>query len=78
MQIRILIRIIFKIQELWWLIIDPRRLTMQVWRHKMVPWRVCRPMGADSHYCDEVQYPDPDTYHSEKSDPDPQQGSGYH
>ncbi len=35
----------------------------------MEPWRVCRPVVADSHDFDEK--PDPDPHQSEMSDPDP-------
>jgi hypothetical protein len=33
---------------------------MEAWRLKMKPWRVCRPMVADSHHFDEEQVPDLD------------------
>jgi hypothetical protein len=36
---------------------------------KIVPWRVCRPLVADSHHFDEEQ--DPDPHIGEKSDLDP-------
>jgi hypothetical protein len=35
-------------------------LTMKVWRLKMEPWRVYRPVVVD--YFDEEQFPDPDPY----------------
>jgi hypothetical protein len=35
---------------------------------KMESWRVCRPVGADSHHFDEED-PDPDPHSSENLDP---------
>jgi hypothetical protein len=37
----------------------PWTLTVEAWRLKMEPWRVCRPVVADSHHFDEEQDPDP-------------------
>ncbi len=37
----------------------------------MEPWRVFKPLVADSHHCDEEQ--DPDPHQSENLDPDPHQ-----
>jgi hypothetical protein len=34
-------------------------LLMEAWRVKMMPWRVYRPVVADSHNFDEQQDPDP-------------------
>jgi hypothetical protein len=34
---------------------------MEAWRLKIEPWRVFRPVVADSHYFDEEQDPDPAT-----------------
>ncbi len=34
-------------------------LTMEAWRLKIEPWRVCSPVVADSHLFDEKQDPDP-------------------
>jgi hypothetical protein len=33
--------------------------TMEAWRLKIEPWRVCSPVVADSHHFDEKQDPDP-------------------
>jgi hypothetical protein len=41
-------------------------ITVKSWRLKMEPWRVYRPMVADSHPFDE----DPDPHYTKKSDPD--------
>ncbi len=38
-------------------------------RVKLEPWRVCRPVVADSHHFDEEQ--DPNTHLKEKMNPDP-------
>jgi hypothetical protein len=37
----------------------------------MEPWRLCRPVVADSHHFVEEQDPGPDSHASEKLDPDP-------
>jgi hypothetical protein len=45
----------------------PWTLIGEAWRIKMLPWRVCRPVVADSHNFDEQQDPDPhksETYES--------------
>jgi hypothetical protein len=42
---------------------EPRgtvELKMEALRLKMEPWRVCRPVVADSQHIDEEQDPDPD------------------
>ncbi len=58
----------------------PWTLTVESWRLKLEPWRVCKPMVADSHHF-EMQYSDPDSHQSDKSDPDSHQnkktGSGW-
>jgi hypothetical protein len=33
--------------------------TMKARRLKIKPWRVCRPVAADSHHLDEEQDPNP-------------------
>jgi hypothetical protein len=56
-------------------------LTMEAWRLTMEPWRVCIPVVAELHHCDQEQDPDPqanvrpdlDQHQSERSDPDPHQ-----
>jgi hypothetical protein len=50
---------------------EPWTLTMETWPLKMEPWRVCRPVVADSHHFYEEQDPDPDPRQSEKSDTEP-------
>jgi hypothetical protein len=32
---------------------------MEAWRFKMEPWRVCRPVVAESHHFEEEKDPDP-------------------
>jgi hypothetical protein len=50
----------------------PWTLTMEAWRlRKMEPWRVHRPLVADSRHFDEEQYPDPRPHLTEKLDADP-------
>ncbi len=57
----------------------PWTLTMEAWKLKIEPWRVCRPLVADSYHFDEELDPDPDPHWSEtgsgswirKLDPDP-------
>ncbi len=44
-------------------------LTMEAWRLKIEPWRVCKQVVADSHHFDEEQ--DLDPHQSEKLNPDP-------
>jgi hypothetical protein len=34
-------------------------LTMEAWRLKIEPWRICIPAEADSHHMTEDQDPDP-------------------
>jgi hypothetical protein len=34
-------------------------LTIEAWKLKMEPWRVCRPVIANSHHFDEEQDTDP-------------------
>jgi hypothetical protein len=61
--IRIRISIKVKTQELQRIKMKLWRalvLTMDAWRLRMEPWRVCRPVAADSHSMDEEQVPDPD------------------
>jgi hypothetical protein len=62
-RILILIRLEVKIQELRRLIWsqgEPRTLTLEAWRLKMEPWRVCmRDVVAFLHHSDEEQDPDP-------------------
>jgi hypothetical protein len=52
------IRIKVRIQKLSRLKIEPRTLTKEAWRLKMEPWKVYRPVVAQSHYYDEDQDPD--------------------
>jgi hypothetical protein len=54
----------------------PWTLTMEAWRFKMEPWRVYRPVVADSHYFAEEL--DPDPHYSKKLDPDPDQDRHQH
>ncbi len=44
---------------------------MEAWSRKMEPWRVYRPVVADSHNFDEEQDLDPDPHENEKLDLDP-------
>ncbi len=43
----------------------------EAWRLKTEPWRVCRPVGADSYNFDEEQDLDPDLHLSKKLVPEP-------
>jgi hypothetical protein len=45
-----------------WRLGGPWMLTMEARRLKMEPWRVCRPVAADSYYFDEEQDPDLDPH----------------
>jgi hypothetical protein len=37
----------------------PQTVTVEAWRLKMKPWRVCRPVAANMHQFVEEQDPDP-------------------
>ncbi len=41
-----------------WSCVGPRTITMEAWRLKMEPWRVCRPIFADSQHFDDEQDPE--------------------
>jgi hypothetical protein len=54
------------IQKLWTL--HGSTLTIEAWRLKMKPWRVCKPMVADLHnfYKEQAPDPDPDLHQCER------------
>jgi hypothetical protein len=61
------IRIKAKIQKLSRRAVDAHK---EAWRLKMEPWRIYRPLIADSHHSDEEQDAALDQHLSEKLDPD--------
>ncbi len=52
----------------------PWTLAAEAWRLNMMPWRVCRPVFADSHHIEEKQDPNSDPHLSKKSNPGPHSG----
>jgi hypothetical protein len=46
-------------------------LTVEAWSLKMEPWRVFRPVVANSHHIEDWLVSGPDPHLSENLDPDP-------